>query len=183
VGVAAHVHAAAQGGPRYNAAQTPEERCSIENGVALCVQCGTLIDKDDQEYTAELLREWKRKALESASKELGKPVAASPGQNATLAHLAGLASGTVVRLVYRLEGSSHVHERFQIKVLGVDMNANVLRFETVSGNPGPADAMPLDDIEQTWVAADGMTCLRLSGFMRFEALQPHRYVSRPSSVK
>jgi hypothetical protein len=76
-----------------------------------------------------------------------------------------------------------VHEKFQIKVLGVDRNASVLRFETVSGNAGPPDAMPLDDIERAWVAADSMTCLRLSGFMRFEALQPHRYVSRPRSAK
>lgn len=37
IGIAAHITAAAPGGPRYNAAMTPEERSSIDNGFG-CVQ-------------------------------------------------------------------------------------------------------------------------------------------------
>ena len=35
VGVAAHIHAAAPGGPRYNAAMSPEERASIERATSV----------------------------------------------------------------------------------------------------------------------------------------------------
>lgn len=45
VGVACHINAAAPGGPRYDPAQTPEQRSSIDNGIWLCATCGTLIDK------------------------------------------------------------------------------------------------------------------------------------------
>ena len=39
IGVAAHICAAAQGGPRYDASMTPEERKSFENGIWLCQSC------------------------------------------------------------------------------------------------------------------------------------------------
>ena len=46
IGVAAHICAAAQGGPRYDASMTPEERKSFENGIWLCQSCSKLIDTD-----------------------------------------------------------------------------------------------------------------------------------------
>ncbi|QBY55541.1 hypothetical protein [Cupriavidus oxalaticus] len=45
VGHAAHDSAAAKGGPRYNAALTPEQRRAMENGAWLCAHCATLVDK------------------------------------------------------------------------------------------------------------------------------------------
>ena len=42
----AHICAAAQGGPRYDASMTPEERKSFENGIWLCQSCSKLIDTD-----------------------------------------------------------------------------------------------------------------------------------------
>lgn len=45
-GVAAHIWGAAPRGPRYDAAQTPEERKSIGNGIWLCATCSRLIDTD-----------------------------------------------------------------------------------------------------------------------------------------
>lgn len=58
-GHAAHIHAAASGGPRYKASQTPEERRSIENGIWLCRECGVLVDADASGYPDVQLREWK----------------------------------------------------------------------------------------------------------------------------
>ncbi|WP_010487454.1 hypothetical protein [Pseudomonas sp. S9] len=58
-GHAAHIHAAAKGGPRYNDLQTPEERRSIENGIWLCRECGVLVDADASGHTEVQLREWK----------------------------------------------------------------------------------------------------------------------------
>lgn len=58
-GVAAHIHAASENGPRYDPNQTPEERSSINNGIWLCHDHSDIIDKDENAYPAMLLREWK----------------------------------------------------------------------------------------------------------------------------
>lgn len=65
VGVAGHITAASLGGPRYDPSLTPEQRCSIENGIWLCQTCGKLVDNDAIRYPKSLLREWKRQAEEA----------------------------------------------------------------------------------------------------------------------
>jgi len=77
VGMACHIHAAAPGGPRYDEAQTEEERRSIHNGIWLCRTCGTLVDTDDDRFPAPLLRAWRADAELAAFKEIGKPSAAA----------------------------------------------------------------------------------------------------------
>jgi hypothetical protein len=77
VGMACHIHAAASGGPRYDPAQTEEERRSINNGVWLCRTCGTLIDTDEDRFPAPLLRVWRAEAELDAFKRIGKPSAAA----------------------------------------------------------------------------------------------------------
>ena len=62
IGVAAHITAASPQGPRCNASLSEAERCSIENGIWLCQNCGKLVDNDDGRYTIELLRSWKKQA-------------------------------------------------------------------------------------------------------------------------
>jgi len=62
VGVAAHITAASPGGPRYDSNLSTQERKSAANGIWLCQMCGKLVDNDEQRYTAEMLREWKRQA-------------------------------------------------------------------------------------------------------------------------
>jgi hypothetical protein len=71
IGVAAHIEAAAPGGPRYNAAMTPTQRKDITNGIWLCNNCSTKIDRDAAEYPVELLRAWKDAAEKAARDELG----------------------------------------------------------------------------------------------------------------
>lgn len=59
VGVAAHITAASPGGPRYDENLTTEERKDIDNGIWLCVNCSTIIDKDPKAFPVEKLYNWK----------------------------------------------------------------------------------------------------------------------------
>lgn len=70
VGQAAHITAAALGGPRYLTILTAEERASTDNGIWLCQNCGKLIDSDPAHHTVELLRNWKRRAQDQAFVEV-----------------------------------------------------------------------------------------------------------------
>lgn len=72
VGVAAHITAAAEGGPRYNPNLTTDERCAPENGIWMCQTHGTLVDRDEARYPDALLREWKATAESAALREIGK---------------------------------------------------------------------------------------------------------------
>ncbi|MBX8937754.1 hypothetical protein [Enterococcus gilvus] len=74
LGQAAHITAASIGGPRFNSSMTREERKSIHNGLWLCCSCATLIDRDEQYYTAELLNAWKVLAEKNASDAITKPI-------------------------------------------------------------------------------------------------------------
>lgn len=75
VGVAAHISAASEGGPRYDKNLTEVQRKDIENGIWLCETHAKLIDKDPDRYPVELLNEWKKQAEAKALAELeGKAV-------------------------------------------------------------------------------------------------------------
>lgn len=73
-GVAAHICAAAPGGPRYDLKMTPEERKSIDNGIWLCQTCSKLIDSDEIKYSIQKLNEWKLTAENRALEGLVKPI-------------------------------------------------------------------------------------------------------------
>ncbi|MGY6446741.1 hypothetical protein ACXIT2_15540 [Vibrio parahaemolyticus] len=72
IGVAAHICAAAPGGPRYKSSQSESERKSYDNGIWLCTTCSRLIDADEVAYTEKLLNSWKDSALDYARRSLGK---------------------------------------------------------------------------------------------------------------
>lgn len=62
IGEAAHICAAAPGGPRYDETMTPAERKSASNGIWMCSTHARLIDKDVARHPVELLRKWKSDA-------------------------------------------------------------------------------------------------------------------------
>ncbi|WP_409279895.1 hypothetical protein [Pseudomonas sp. KCJK8751] len=72
IGHAAHICAAAPGGPRYDEHMTSEERRSFDNGIWVCSGCSPKIDGDPLSFPKELLREWKTIAEAKARKEQGR---------------------------------------------------------------------------------------------------------------
>jgi hypothetical protein len=72
IGVAAHITAAAPGGPRYDPALTPEERSHADNAIWLCQSCGKLVDSDESRFTEGELRRWKQAAEDDALFKIGK---------------------------------------------------------------------------------------------------------------
>lgn len=73
-GVAAHICAAAKGGPRYDASMTPEERKSFDNGIWMCRNHAALIDSDHEKYSVEMLKKWKKIAEDNAYKRMSSPI-------------------------------------------------------------------------------------------------------------
>ena len=70
VGEAAHITGAAPGGYRYDPTLSHSQRRHINNGIWLCCTCARLIDRDEQKYPPELLREWKSLAEASAYRSI-----------------------------------------------------------------------------------------------------------------
>jgi hypothetical protein len=85
IGVAAHITAAAPGGPRYDPALTPDERRVYSNGIWLCQNHAKLVDSDEAQFTVELLRDWKRGAEQDSWQALQSPqeVSARPATPTT----------------------------------------------------------------------------------------------------
>jgi len=92
IGVAAHITAASEGGPRYDPNLSSEERGSVGNGIWLCQNCAKLIDSDVLRYTVESLREWKERAEQAALRgvEGGALPLRSPSPDAVARHRAAL---------------------------------------------------------------------------------------------
>ncbi len=78
VGVAAHITAASPGGPRYDAALSPEERRHVDNAIWLCQTCGKLIDNDEDRFTKNDLRQWKATAEAEAFAVIGRTASPHP---------------------------------------------------------------------------------------------------------
>lgn len=73
IGTAAHITAAAKGGPRYDPTLTSEQRSSADNGIWLCANHGREIDSDDTRYTEAELKQWKLQAEKKALERIGRP--------------------------------------------------------------------------------------------------------------
>jgi len=169
------------GGPRYEPSQSEDERSSIDNGIWLCSNCSAQVDADPAAFSAHLLREWKLGAELDAHRALGARQSPSADVVAPVALLKALPVGTVVRLAYVLQGATdYVHDKFQIRVEGVDTATNAFRFTSISGGSarGKVDSMPLRDVEEVWLQ-DGTWRIRTSGYLEHHPLQGHWYQSRP----
>jgi tetratricopeptide (TPR) repeat protein len=70
-GIAAHICAASKNGPRYDKDMTVTDRISATNGIWLCCNCATIIDKDHKKYPVELLFSWKTEAEKRVSDNHG----------------------------------------------------------------------------------------------------------------
>jgi hypothetical protein len=96
IGVAAHITAAAPGGPRFDATLTTGQRVSIENAIWLCQSCGALVDRDTAKFLVSVLRGWKDTAEDAASKAIRagsryRPIAANEvRQELTIGEIAAI---------------------------------------------------------------------------------------------
>ena len=77
-GIAAHISAAAENGPRFDPTMTTEQRKSLDNGIWMCRNHGNLIDADFNTYTVQQLKEWKIQAENFAYTMLANPSAVAP---------------------------------------------------------------------------------------------------------
>jgi hypothetical protein len=94
IGKAAHIRAAAPGGPRYDPSMTREARRDFANGIWLCSNCATEVDADESAHPVELLLEWKAKAEAAARAERGKrPPRAEDGAKLLAIALTGAGPG------------------------------------------------------------------------------------------
>ena len=74
VGVAAHICAAARGGPRYDPTMSSPRRSSPENGIWLCETHARAADSGDPAFTVEAMHRWKKQAQrDSFHGVMGKP--------------------------------------------------------------------------------------------------------------
>ena len=71
IGQAAHIAAAAEGGPRYDPSMSSEERTSVKNGIWLCSNCHDKIDRNVASYNTKTLHQLKKSAENRAREELG----------------------------------------------------------------------------------------------------------------
>jgi hypothetical protein len=90
LGVAAHICAAAPGGPRYDPEMDADARSAVDNGVWLCQQHSVLVDARDPAFTVERLRQWRDAAWEASWRRLVDSPVGDPGSRAS-APAAGLA--------------------------------------------------------------------------------------------
>lgn len=60
IGEAAHICAAAPGGPRYDGNMTSDERRGADNGIWLCDVHARAVNSKNSKFTVEELQEWKR---------------------------------------------------------------------------------------------------------------------------
>ena len=75
VGVAAHITAASPDGPRYDPALTNEERRDPSNGIWLCQKDGKAVNSDEEHFTVDMLRKWKRDAEKRSFQDIVAPAA------------------------------------------------------------------------------------------------------------
>ena len=75
VGVAAHITAASEGGPRFDPLLTPDERMAASNGIWLCQNCAKLVDSDVVRFSIELLQRWKIDREAQARRDVGRTAA------------------------------------------------------------------------------------------------------------
>jgi hypothetical protein len=78
-GEAAHITAAALGGPRFDVSLSQEERRDEKNGIWACAVHAKQIDSDKDCFTVERLRDYKQKAERAAFESLVRRRTNLPG--------------------------------------------------------------------------------------------------------
>ena len=197
VGVAAHICAAAPGGPRYDKKMTPAQRSHFDNGIWLCQSCSTFIDKDTDSFTPSFLRAWKAEAEQFSRQNIGRRVPTEQdSRDQVLMMLSGVAASNQLNVIENAHAASQtmlerMDSRFRVET---SFAGNVTRYTfhaiepvRISFNVGPSVArawqrglenlvkharpahLPADDI-------------RLQGSPVFEQIRPEEYVGAKLTI-
>lgn len=141
LGEAAHITAAAQGGPRYDPFLSSEERRSQANGIWMCALHAKEVDSDEKEFTVERLREWKNKAEAGAFDALttGKLVLPQGilAVDAEVLERLGLKDTDIGRLTERLKVAARADIDAFKALPGWPVHAVTLNLQT-AGSGAPA---------------------------------------------
>ena len=125
-GRAAHITAAAPGGPRYDETLASAQRRSINNAIWLCANHADEIDDLESRYTTKLLREWKKQAEAAADAEKGRPLPhRDDGTKLLVSALTGQATGLAVSAI------GNVHQATEVVLNQLDPR---IRVETAYQN-------------------------------------------------
>lgn len=121
IGIAAHICAAAPGGPRYDSNMSAEDRKSIDNAIWLCSNCSIDIDRDIKRYSVEELKDWKNQAENTARAELGKKI---PSKNEAIDTVTAALTG--LPKTYLANAISNVHQASQRSLESLDQRLQVM---------------------------------------------------------
>lgn len=138
-GEAAHITAAASGGPRYDASLAREERRHISNGIWLCSACADIIDKDFRNYSVATLRQWRELAEREAHQALVGGLGASWFEPTTLV---GFGFDIVVEAVW--VAGSREKWGFGVKNFIVGDEAKLLAFLDDAGRGRQTDFVTVE---------------------------------------
>uniref|UniRef100_UPI003F4C0546 hypothetical protein n=1 Tax=Brachyspira catarrhinii TaxID=2528966 RepID=UPI003F4C0546 len=124
IGIAAHICAAAPGGPRYDPNMSNDERRSIDNGIWLCSTCARIIDSDPIEYTKELLYNWKDEAELLALKHINSGSFNTTNNNIPIEDLNVLISSIdFILKIYDEIHTNHFYDHYRI-AYNIEQNIN-----------------------------------------------------------
>ena len=112
IGKAAHITAAAEGGPRYDSRMDSEMRSSVKNGLWLCSNCHDIVDRNPEQYSVKYLKELKAGAEERARREIGVADKVKVGGASNDPVCVGVSAGAIleIRKVKAQLGNYHVQQ-------------------------------------------------------------------------
>lgn len=140
-GIASHIRAGSEGGPRYDANQTSQQRKSITNGLWLCGTCSYMIDKNNgADYSVSQLEDWKKlhegmikDALEGSKRIIFRMLQNTPGDDRAAEEIVTILSDKgMLLLPYDMENPEYVLHSVEamrrdlvILARGLDANSKV----------------------------------------------------------
>ncbi len=119
IGEAAHIYPASKKGPRYDEKISEDFIKSEANCIWLCSTHHTIVDKDDDFHTAELLLKWKKEAEIFASEQL---------------KLSTINFDDISQKKYDIELLDHVFNEYLIDGKIMELLSLIRKFETVNND-------------------------------------------------
>jgi hypothetical protein len=141
LGEAAHITAAAPGGPRYDPFLSPEDRRGQANGIWMCSLHAKEVDSDEEHFTVEKLRDWKSRAEAGAFEALTTGRLILPqgmlAVDAEVLERLGLKGSEIGPLTERLKAAARVDVNAFKTLPGWPVHAVALNLRT-AGSDAPA---------------------------------------------